>query len=275
MEGDLALIMAWGEVAAADVADQRFIAARDVVGAGLARAKEQRYLEMMGRSAGWESVFQPAGAGTENDYCRTCHRELTHGGAAATNSDEAQPACTFCASFEQLAREIAHDDLWMVVEPWSVREVPAPTEETWRKLLARATGWRYQFMTGRPATIKPGGSLYRLNSTELLLPHDCYRFLANSTPRNDATDVAQARKDGRDIKEYDIKDFETMARQADGIHRVGVLRMDIDNLGAIFGQRLQGSMAQVSALSEAMTLFFCGHLNRICAEVEAGRSKTL
>jgi len=60
-----------------------------------------------------------------------------------------------------------------------------------------------------------------------------------------------------------------MALQSEGITRVGVLRMDVDNLGAVFGQYLRGSMAQTSALSAALELFFAGHLNGVCRDVAA------
>lgn len=56
---------------------------------------------------------------------------------------------------------------------------------------------------------------------------------------------------------------------ADGtLHRMGVLRMDVDNLGSIFQSGIadsKASLARYAALSRAFVFFFTGYINRICA----------
>lgn len=60
-------------------------------------------------------------------------------------------------------------------------------------------------------------------------------------------------------------EFEELVGCAEGMKRLGILRMDVDNLGDVFIQRLQGrSLAHRMALSRAMTYFFKLHLNELC-----------
>lgn len=260
--GDLALVMAWDEIEAQDLGSESFTAKRNGIGELLGRRKNERYLEQM-RVGGYKELFDPEGAGASEDgYCHVCHRELR---GSRTSGQDNVLRCEFCSSFEDLARQIAHDELWTVVEPW---ERPASAYD-WQTLLEHVSGYRYRFEPAKPRTSMQGGYAYHWNNTDRTLVHEGYRFVANSTPRIDAQDIAFAEKAGIESPKCDeVKDFRLMALQAHGIKRVGVLRMDVDNLGTIFGEYLRASMPQLSALSAAMTLFFCGHLNRICQRIE-------
>ncbi len=261
--------MAWDEIEAKDLGTESFTAARNGVGELLASRKNERYLEQL-RNGGYARLFDSDGTGaTEDGYCHVCHRELR----GKSTEQEGVQKCEFCSSFESLARAIAHDDLWTVVQP-----VESQTNrDDWQSLLERVSGFRYRFDTEKPTTSASGGYAYHWNNTERTLVHEGYRFAANNTPRIDEDDIVFAKEAGLLPPPVckEIKDFELIAAQAEGIKRVGVLRMDVDNLGTIFGEGLQASMPQLSALSAAMTLFFCGHLNRICELIEAGLSKTL
>ncbi|SJM93504.1 hypothetical protein CRENPOLYSF2_3360001 [Crenothrix polyspora] len=67
-------------------------------------------------------------------------------------------------------------------------------------------------------------------------------------------------------------EFDDFADRAQGISRMGVLRMDVDNLGEIFIRGLSfgsgqdknmGSLSRVATLSRQLHLFFAGYLHRI------------
>ncbi len=69
--------------------------------------------------------------------------------------------------------------------------------------------------------------------------------------------------------------FDDLQKKAKGIHRLGVLRMDVDNLGGLFKSGLcdrqgkpLGSLSRLSTLSFALSLFFEGWVGKICAEYE-------
>ena len=71
-----------------------------------------------------------------------------------------------------------------------------------------------------------------------------------------------------------IRTFEQMAQVARGIKRMGILRMDVDDLGRIMVAGLKSrTMAATSTLSEALESFFAGWLNTICREVNEGYAK--
>lgn len=67
-------------------------------------------------------------------------------------------------------------------------------------------------------------------------------------------------------------EFDKFAEEGQGISRMGVLRMDVDNLGEIFIKGLSfgngkdknmGSLSRVATLSRQLHLFFAGYLHRI------------
>ncbi|MFD3163788.1 type III-A CRISPR-associated protein Cas10/Csm1 [Herpetosiphon sp. NSE202] len=62
-----------------------------------------------------------------------------------------------------------------------------------------------------------------------------------------------------------VKSFDQLADASRGIKRFGVLRMDVDDLGDIFGYSLaKSSLARISSLSAAFSRFFEGWVGEIC-----------
>ncbi|GAP23047.1 type III-A CRISPR-associated protein Cas10/Csm1 [Leptolinea tardivitalis] len=66
--------------------------------------------------------------------------------------------------------------------------------------------------------------------------------------------------------------FDDLQKKAEGIHRLGVLRMDVDNLGSLFEKGLRdkkdqslGSLSRLSTLSFSLSLFFEGWVGKICS----------
>jgi CRISPR-associated protein Csm1 len=70
-------------------------------------------------------------------------------------------------------------------------------------------------------------------------------------------------------QEGHIVDFSDLAKQDEGANFLGVLRMDVDNLGHIFAGGLptgHRSIVDIAALSRTMDWFFAGYLNCLVAE---------
>ncbi|KPL91713.1 type III-A CRISPR-associated protein Cas10/Csm1 [Herpetosiphon geysericola] len=64
-----------------------------------------------------------------------------------------------------------------------------------------------------------------------------------------------------------VKSFDQLADASRGIKRFGVLRMDVDDLGDIFGYSLaKSSLARISSLSAAFSRFFEGWVGEICRD---------
>ena len=62
--------------------------------------------------------------------------------------------------------------------------------------------------------------------------------------------------------------FNEFAEKSKGLKRLGILRMDVDNLGRIFtkGFGNRASISRVTTLSRSLSLFFGGYLNTICCQ---------
>ncbi|MEJ5250339.1 MAG: type III-A CRISPR-associated protein Cas10/Csm1 [Chthonomonadetes bacterium] len=62
--------------------------------------------------------------------------------------------------------------------------------------------------------------------------------------------------------------FEPMAGLGEGAERLGVLKMDVDYLGAVFGMGVEPpTISRLATLSSAMEAFFGGWLNQLCVQV--------
>ncbi|GMG97781.1 type III-A CRISPR-associated protein Cas10/Csm1 [Tepidimicrobium xylanilyticum] len=67
-----------------------------------------------------------------------------------------------------------------------------------------------------------------------------------------------------------VASFNDIALLAEGDKKIGVLKMDIDNLGTIFSVGFDEdnkSISRISTLSRMIDLFFCGYINKICEDL--------
>lgn len=114
------------------------------------------------------------------------------------------------------------------------------------------------------------------------------RFLANVSPRVKREDqewlqheVNRKRaglEEGEEPEERDIKEFNLLQAQAQGIAHFGVLRMDVDDLGLLFGQgfaqgkRAPATLSRMASLSFAFGLFFEGWVGEIARQTRRERA---
>ena len=134
-------------------------------------------------------------------------------------------------------------------------DLPASAPAWQRTLHAVSGGWRYAFDgTPRPPEAPPDHLADAINRPERAPAETTgFRFLGVTTPRD---------PDGT------IRELQAIAA-ATPMGRIGVLRMDVDSLGAIFGRGLRpASLANVCTLSAALDLFFAGWLNELCRRVQ-------
>jgi len=93
------------------------------------------------------------------------------------------------------------------------------------------------------------------------------RFLVNVTPTISQKEIADARK--ADLKELpaagSVKPFHVLAWQSTGIKRLGVLRMDVDNMGKLFAEGLgdKAALSRIASLSFAASLYFEGWVEKL------------
>ncbi len=264
-QGQLRMVLGWSEMAATAVTNPtQWQQAINRVKESQ-QADKQRPLAQVAHD-NWQSVFGPMNDGGKC-YCAVCHRGLTEGEGVKRDDDE---FCPLCASFSDLANDIRHDDLWLALK----RETAVPHQE-WAWLLYQISGYAYRFSDKPTPT---ADKLYRLNNTDFLRGQaHGFRLLANVTPTITEKDMEYIEKEvkakrlsyggDRLPEKGHIRDFDVLARDSKGVDWLGVLRMDVDNLGKLFSQWLPArNMLTTSALSSSLEQFFSGHLNRIVRE---------
>lgn len=78
-----------------------------------------------------------------------------------------------------------------------------------------------------------------------------FTFIANSVPK----------------KDNEIMSFDEMSSDSIGSNKLGILKMDVDDLGLIFSKGLTNrSLSRISTLSSYLDMFFSGLINKIANE---------
>jgi CRISPR-associated protein Csm1 len=97
--------------------------------------------------------------------------------------------------------------------------------------------------------------VFKLNDTEFLdeelfkhnLPASFgFLFMANTVP----------------LYEGQVLSFTDLSQLSNGANKLGILRMDVDDLGKIFMK--EGNLARISTMSSMLDFYFSGILNKIC-----------
>ena len=98
------------------------------------------------------------------------------------------------------------------------------------------------------------------------------RFLVNTAPVMGDSELEALRNDGTFADREDlprshggVKPFSVLSHQSSGINRLGILRMDVDNLGQIFetGFEARVTLARMAALSFSVSLYFDGWVGQV------------
>jgi CRISPR-associated protein Csm1 len=247
-EGELALCLACEPLAAGEVGSEAFGDHAAALGSAIGQEKARRFAGLAERE--WAKVFGPQGQGGVR-FCAVCQHER-QAGERGQDLEDGGWKCEQCAAFEELAQDIARERLLMFVsrEPWTAGA------KGWQRLLADLSGWWYDFHEELKPDTPPGTRVYSVNYLDFLGEYaHGFRLIANTTPREENGQV---------------RTFEGLADGATGLKRVGVLRMDVDDLGQVLTHWLpERTMAGTSALSHALDRFFAGWLDAICREAMA------
>ncbi len=285
--GDLAVCLAWVPLLADAVGTCGFgTTYARCLQQEIARRKAQRFLEIARHPDGYDLLFRPTGDGGERGhFCVVCQRELTAKEMGDRTlllvdvgegevGEEAPRMCADCATFRDLAEAVGRPDRAIFL-----RRRPDGKGARWQEILHRLSGWWVRFDSWEK-TAAPEETKILLNETDFLArgAHG-FRFLANTTPRASEKDVEWWRKhygDSEAVRPGSIRSFELLAHDAavDGaVERVGILRMDVDNLGRIMTRGLTydgwlfRTMAATAAISAELDRFFAGYLDVLCREV--------
>lgn len=224
------------------------------------------------------TIFQPQGhGGNEAQQCQVCGQENSRTGtdpqSITGNNPEGVRKCPACLSFEQLGGALRNakylglehlplddaGDFHLIGEPGEYEKV---LKQMGLHALPLATVEDVP-STSNPITVLAleDDALSRIRPTKGRALGR--RFFVNVTPllRKDEIDYLKTDKHLEELPDYGaIKPFDAMEAQAHGIPRLGILRMDVDNLGSIFSKGFgpQANLSRIAALSFAVSLYFEG-----------------
>jgi CRISPR-associated protein Csm1 len=223
--------------------------------------KEHRWRER-GSAAMIQELFTPRERGvTEEQVCQVCRNEWIQGGDL---EDGDIRKCRRCAAFEDLGTQLREPRhlIWFEVPDRPLSDRAA----TWKEVLGSfglvpcILSVEEQIQDPPPDTTS--ATVFTLDDTDFLsdtaralrwgqvpFRYD-FRLLANATP----------------YKGNSIAEFDDLAEAAEGAQWLGVLRMDMDDLGKLFREGLgeRATLSRMSTLSESLRLFFEAHVPRIC-----------
>jgi CRISPR-associated protein Csm1 len=235
-------------------------ALQELWGEGIARAKGRKFASLLREKdvfdLGWE------GGSEEKGFCRVCRSEEDVKDSKILELyEEAAEVCGFCERVMELAVE-ARNARFLIMTP---RDATGEGIEI--------LDFRYRFAGEEKDVkqLKTPAVISILNDTNFLpenLPPDrayTFDFLNVLAP----------------IDEKGIKPFEKMAEGARrreevageerdyGLKRLGVLKLDGDNIADIFEKGLGGrlTLGRFAALSSALRLFFEGYVEKLARDI--------
>jgi CRISPR-associated protein Csm1 len=214
----------------------------------VAAAKHRPFGDLaLGSDEGWKALFGPDPAETA-EFCAVCRRPKGKGEWFESLTGEAEgQICPECKGFNDLADDLGHRAARLTL---SVQSPARP--QAWQSALhAVSDRWYFIGKAGERGDIVLALDLDDFPAARA----DGFRLLAHTTPMN-----------GDRIKTNE----ELAGASRGGLKRLGVLRMDVDNLSDLIVHGLPARTAmQTAELSQALERFFAGWLDRICRATSA------
>lgn len=221
----------------------------------VAYAKERPFGDLaLGSEDDWKILFDPEPSETD-EFCAVCRRQMRRdekfipleADAPEDISVRATQQCPECDGFKKLAEGLSRGAC-LVIDEQEPGEVAG-----WQRALQVVSGRWYSI--GVDASVGDVSLALDLDG----FPRgraDGFKLIAHTTPRV-----------GKSIKPNDM-----LAKGSEGgTKRLGVLRMDVDDLGHLIvnGLPLRSPLA-TAELSDSLERFFAGWLDRICQRIDEG-----
>ena len=159
---------------------------------------------------------------------------------------------------------------------FDVPESPIPEKPDWRAAI-NAFGLDVHLCadTGeKPAAPQHAERVivYRLGDTDFLTDKVLENFRWEGLPVSyDFRSLPQVIAHRHDGDNQDIiADYDYLANASEGVQWFGALRMDVDDLGTVFTEKLDNAtISRLATLSESLRLFFEGYIPLLCREYNA------
>jgi CRISPR-associated protein Csm1 len=225
----------------------------------IAQAKARPFGDLaLADKRGWESLFAPEPAETDV-FCAVCRRQKGEKEVfypldrdiPEDISIRSNSVCPECWGFNQLANDLGHRGAKLLLQ-----RTPPESISSWQRCLFEISDeWWYRIGESGDQ----GDLIFALDLDAYPNPGvDSLRLMEHTTPM-----------DGRIIKPND-----QLARASEGgMKRLGVLRMDVDDLGSLLVYGLPNrTLAQTSEISQTLERFFAGWLGSICKRLDKGQA---
>lgn len=228
-EGDLYCILDYADVKASEFAEQNFANKWGEVSENVHKRKQKKWSEL-GNEAMFNNLFEPQRDKVEWDF-----RGLGNGLRNAK----------YLVAFD-------------------VPESSIPAAPNWHDAI-KAFGLDIHICNDTDAKPDPEqatkASVYRIGNTDFLSGIDKYHWEGIPV----SYDFRIFRPVIAHTEDEKTADYNTIADASEGVHWLGALRMDVDNLGMVFTEKLQNAtISRLATLSEALRLFFEGYVPSIC-----------
>jgi CRISPR-associated protein Csm1 len=206
--------------------------------------KSRKFLEQIEEDS--DNFWTPANPAKKT--CAVCHSDTSAPIPLrkVEEGDEPIEVCSLCKHLFELGDELPHTKYIVACQDKPQGVDSLQIEDTYYALCSSED----QLKSLNAETT------YVINSWSMedyLLPGAVQLFTGNYTARQDRS----------------YKGFDQMAREAAGADKIGILRMDVDNLGQIFTRGLPErgrTFSRLSTLSRSLTHFFKYHINDICSD---------
>lgn len=196
----------------------------------------------------------------EGRECRVC------GASGQLEEREEEVFCRYCAAFADISSMLIKEDTLFLVARDKLQGVSLP--------LFDSRGELQYFYALPEKTVK---KLLQNQAEQVVRVYskNTYRTGLNLATRLWMGDYAARNSEG------DLKTFTELAKSGQGIKRIGVLRADVDNMGAAFvsGFIREGeykdryrylTLSRTATLSRSLSIFFKYYLNDLLENGEAG-----
>jgi len=203
---------------------------------------------------GYREVFSPFGIGEKEETCLVCKKE---GDLTLRRQDTPEVMlCTDCEEAERLGAQLSRAAYLIEI----FDEHGKKDGHGFYIPFLSTTYYLIENINDLNKTIlqKQKAAIYRLNSTDFLDDHSKtgshtygFKFVGGTYLPQDENRMPLT--------------FNEFAERSKGLKRLGILRMDVDDLGRIFTKGFgdKASISRVTTLSRRLTQFFGGYLNII------------
>ena len=239
-QGDLYCILDYTDVKVSEYAEQNFANKWGEVSENVHKRKQKKWSEL-GNKAMFNNLFKPQKDKVEWDF-----REL---GSVLRNAE------------------------YLIV--FDVPESDVPETPEWHSAI-KAFGLDIHICNETDKKPEPEqatkATVYRIGNTDFLSGIDKYHWEGIPV----SYDFRIFRPVIAHTEDEKTADYNAIVDASEGVDWLGALRMDVDNLGMVFTEKLQNAtISRLATLSEALRLFFEGYVPAICDEHNKNKAEIL